>query len=728
MLTESTNQRGRNALTDGVLSKGIVPAEDYDHFRREAFAWLAVVAGMVAWVWIGVALQAQQISALQGLYFVLLTLAAGWFIVRFQESHYRWAAVVFLTAQVIFIAYAYWITQNFAINYTFLLTIMMAGALLTPRMAYVTAVCIILFQMMWSGISLLHGVILLEVLTALVAWRASRGLHEALRSVEVSAQQARQHASEARQHRAELHRTLTSLDLANYQLQKANTELFYAREIADEALRFKAEFAAHISHELRTSLNLILGFSETMSFAQQSYGVRLPTPYLRDITEVYRNSRHLLSLIDDILDLSKLDAGRMGLHLEETNIDLLIAETVAMVQPLIETKGLKLFIDQSPQLPTVSVDRSRIRQVLLNLLSNATRITAQGHITIRIRQEGDNWLRFEVEDTGPGITEDELTRVFDEFHQLKGSSGSAGLGLAITQRIIHLHGGRIGVHSQFGVGSTFFFDLPLDPSLNPSSAAGRPIPPERIVAPVLIVLGEPESDEVKLLQRHLDAYQVTVTPSWGEAERLIRQLSARAVIKTGSQNGGKALSVGVPVIDCTLPSSTQMAKTLGVGAFIQKPVTVQNIQETLRRVAPAAKTVLVVDDEPAATRLLERMVLTHNPDYAIFRAYSGKEAYARLQAQLTDVVLLDMAMPDGDGIWLISQMRQTDEMAAIPIIGVSGRAVEEAMENQMLSITTRDGFTTTESLRYLQAILSVVPPAPVERYTNTQPSLTAPPG
>lgn len=714
--------------TDVTLEDGAVRREDYDHFRREAFTWLAVVAGIVAWVWIGFALQSHHISAIQGIHLVLLTVAAGWFIVRFQENYYRWAAVAFLISQVIFITYAYRITQNSTVTYTFLLTIMMAGALLTPRMAYVTAGCIILFQVMWGGIFPLQGLILQEVLAALVAWRASRGLHEALRSAEVSAHLARQHASEARQHRAELHRTLTSLDLANYQLQKANTELFYAREIADEALRFKAEFAAHISHELRTSLNLILGFSETMSFAQHSYGVKLPAPYLRDITEVYRNSRHLLSLIDDILDLSKLDAGRMGLHLEETDTDLLIAETVAMVQPLIQTKGLKLLVDRSGPLPPVSVDRSRIRQVLLNLLSNATRVTTQGHIAIRVRTEGDRWLHVEIEDTGPGIAEDELGRVFDEFHQLKGTSGSAGLGLAITQRIIHLHGGRIGVHSQFGVGSAFYFDLPLDPSLNPSSAAGRPIPPERIVAPVLIVLGEPESDEVKLLQRHLDAYQVTVAPSWGEAERLIRQMSARAVITTGPQNGEKISSVSVPIIRCALPSSTQMANALGVGAFIQKPVTVQTIQDTLRQVAPTARSILVVDDEPAATRLLERMVLTHNPDYTIFRAYSGKEAYARLQAQLTDVVLLDMAMPDGDGPWLIAQMRQTAEMAAIPVIGVSGRAVEEAMQSQALSISSEDGFTTTESLRYLQAILLAVPPAPVERYTNTQPSSAAQPG
>jgi signal transduction histidine kinase/CheY-like chemotaxis protein len=728
MAREDTAEHGLDVAPDATRANHTVPAEDYDHFRREAFTWLAVVAGIVAWVWIGSALQSQQISAIQGIYLILLTLAAGWVIVRFQESRYRWAAVVFLTAQVIFIAYAYWITQNFAITYTFLLTIMMAGALLTPKMAYVTAACIILFQVMWGGIFPLQGLILQEALTALVAWRASRGLHEALRSAEVSAQQARQHASEARQHRAELHRTLTSLDLANYQLQKANTELFYAREIADEALRFKAEFAAHISHELRTSLNLILGFSETMSFAQHSYGVKLPAPYLRDITEVYRNSRHLLSLIDDILDLSKLDAGRMGLHLEETDTDPLIAETVAMIQPLMETRGLKLIIDRAELLPAVLLDRSRIRQVLLNLLSNATRVTAQGHIAIRVRTEADRWLHVEIEDTGPGIADDELGRVFDEFHQLKGTGGSAGLGLAITQRIIHLHGGRIGVHSQLGMGSTFYFDLPLDPSLNPASAAGRPIPPERMVAPVLIVLGEPESDEVKLLQRHLDAYQVTVTPSWEEAERLIRQLSARAVITTGSQNGEQASPVAVPVIACTLPSSTQMARALGVGAFIQKPVTVQNIQETLRQVAPSARSILVVDDEPAATRLLERMVLTHNPDYTLFRAYSGKEAYARLQAQVTDVVLLDMTMPDGDGPWLIAQMRQTDEMAAIPVIGVSGRAVEEAMQSQALSITSEDGFTTTESLRYLQAILSVVPPAPVERYTNTQPLSAAQPG
>jgi signal transduction histidine kinase len=603
-----------------------------DYFGLQAFLRLVVITGGFAWLWLGYNLQLNLIGRAVGLMLMLLVVIAVGVVVWLHQQHYLEAVFIYLVAQIFFVSFLIWHANNLDMAVVFVLTIVCGGALAGPLGAFGAAATAIgvevglvpgLPDLGAAGTSL-PGVVFLQVLAAMVSSQAAMGMYNALESAEASARYASASAEEARRHRGQLQRTLKSLDITHRQLQRANAELYEARNLADQALRFKAMFAAKVSHELRTSLNLILGFSETMAFAQESYGKKLPAPYLRDVTEIYRNSRHLLALVDDILDLSKLEAGRMGLRLEVVNLPQVLHESLDMVRPLIETKGLALREEILPGLPELALDRVRISQVLLNLLSNATRVTTQGTITVRATATATG-ITVQVCDTGPGIKPDDLERVFEEFRQLDNSGGvssTTGLGLTVSQQIIELHGGKLWVDSVYGEGSTFSFYLPINGAAElPHYSAGWPlIDTGRKLQPALVVLAEAESDEVKLLQRHLDGYELAVAPTWEEAQRLVVQASARAVIVNEAYSAAtETPPLPVPVIYCPLPGPVQSQQNLQVEHYLQKTITTKALLAAIAKFAPQARSLLIVDDNPSAVRMLEQMVKSGRQPYQVGR-------------------------------------------------------------------------------------------------------------
>ena len=446
----------------------------------------------------------------------------------------------------------------------------------------------------------------------------------------------------------------------------------------------------------------------------------------RKNSEVYRNSRHLLALVDDILDLSKLEAGKMGLRREDVDFVSLLEDATELVRPLTETKGLTLSLEIASSLPSLQVDRTRINQVLLNLLSNATRVTSCGGVVVRAFVRQDEAV-VQVKDTGPGIAEEDLCRVFDEFRQLDHTanvSGTTGLGLTVSKQILELHDGHVWVESELGKGSTFSFSLPLHPFVSPTvstkspslSATGKP-------EPAIVFLGDVESDEAKLLERHLDGYYIVGAPSIESARKAIEEFSARAVIENTSPGFDVNDSpFPVPLIVCPLPGPQSSRDSLNVDGYLQKPVTLRSLQSALLDVAPESRSVLIVDDSRSAVRLIERMVVTVEPECRIFRAYSGNQALARIHAQRPDVVILDLVMADGDGYWLIEELRGNPATRDIPVIVMSGQPVEETNRREAIRVMANEGFATTELLRYLRAILSVTPPYRVERHTIGRPS------
>jgi signal transduction histidine kinase len=250
------------------------------------------------------------------------------------------------------------------------------------------------------------------------------------------------------------------------QLQETNNELEGARAAALEAKNFRGQFLANMSHELRTPLNAIIGFSETMlNFPMMYENQPLPPAYKTDLNQIYTSGKHLLALINDILDLSKVDAGKLDLEIESVDLDPIIKGVLATAVGLVGDKPIKLKRDTAGKLPNVKGDSLRIRQVLINLVSNAAKFTDEGVVTVGARDDGNGEVTMWVKDSGIGIAPQDMDKIFEEFRQgssgrRKGRAGS-GLGLAISRQLLQLMGGRVWAESTLGKGSTFYFTLPV---------------------------------------------------------------------------------------------------------------------------------------------------------------------------------------------------------------------------------------------------------------------------
>ncbi|HTX80283.1 MAG TPA: HAMP domain-containing sensor histidine kinase, partial [Longilinea sp.] len=311
------------------------------------------------------------------------------------------------------------------------------------------------------------AIVIVTMASATLGWGILDNLISSIEAASYHYQDALRNLSEAREHRAEISVLLSEVNKANYQLDRLNRMLSFARAKADEAREERDRFALAVSHELRSPLNFIIGFSDLMVNSPETYGTPAswPSGLYDDVKEIYKSSTHLMSLINDILDMGKMDAQQMLIFKEKIDIEVIFEDVREMVHTSVENKGLKLIIDIEPDLPAVFADRTRIRQVLLNLVTNAMRFTKKGNITLSARRKTADFLQVEVRDTGTGIAPDDLPKVFAEFRQVgnvnwQRTEGS-GLGLAIGRRFIQLHGGEMDVESELGKGSKFFFTIPF---------------------------------------------------------------------------------------------------------------------------------------------------------------------------------------------------------------------------------------------------------------------------
>ncbi|MDI7275733.1 MAG: hybrid sensor histidine kinase/response regulator, partial [Anaerolineae bacterium] len=494
-----------------------------------------------------------------------------------------------------------------------------------------------------------------------------------------------------------------------------------------------ALFAANISHELRTPLSIIVGFAETMLFAPESYGRQLPAVYRSDLIEIYNSSRHLLGLIDDVLDLSQIEAGRMGLVKEPTDVAEVIREAAEMLQKLTQRKGLYLRVEIEEPLPIMDLDRTRIRQVLLNLLNNAARYTAQGGIAVEARVHDED-LVISVSDTGPGISAEHLERIFQSYYQVESSvtrrQGGIGLGLALSRYFVEMHGGGIWAESQPGVGSRFCFTLPLEKELRERGERRTPLLrgalPRSPADGRQVLLVHPDPTTAVMLKRHLDDTHVIQAADLSAAAAELRTARARAVITDceslpaalGLAGNGEGMPwlPGTVLIGCSLPSGPLPAVALGVQGFLVKPVARKKLLATLEACAPGARRVLVVDDDPRVVRLLARMLLSAPGRYQILRAFDGHEALRLMRSERPDVVLLDLYMPQLDGFSVLEHMEADAALAQIPVVVVSAKGLPEDGVLRLhgpITIQQPGGFTLAELFRYLQAVLGAAgPPQP----------------
>ncbi len=501
---------------------------------------------------------------------------------------------------------------------------------------------------------------------------------------------------DSREHQERLSSTLEELSGMNVQLRRLNSLAQSLRQIAEEERQSKEQFVANVSHELRTPLNMIVGYIEMITKYPQTYGRNLPPTLLADLAVVLRNSQHLSSLVDDVLDLSQLNSGQMSLSKERVPFTEIIQSAVKAIQPLYEFKKLFLDLNIQEDIPFIYCDRIRIREVFLNLLSNSGRFTEKGGVTIRIWTDQKDVIT-SVSDTGPGITDEDQKRLFQPFQQLDGSIrrryGGTGLGLSISKNFIELHNGRMWVESEFGKGTTFYFRLPIDPPTPMDDSALRwfspyqPLEPRSQISqvhntPVLPRLLVIEKDGIllRLLKRHLESVELSSVSNIHEAVQehaknpcqalIINESDANLAMDEINQIG--ELPYGIPIIITAIQKSDREEYDRDIAGYLIKPINRDDLLTAIERVGNV-KSVLIVDDEREALQLFRRMLSTGENIYQVYRATNGQQAIEVLKTKTVDLILLDLVMPEMDGFQFLAVRNQNPDWSRIPVILISAQ-------------------------------------------------------
>lgn len=533
--------------------------------------------------------------------------------------------------------------------------------------------------------------------------------------------QAQRHLELARDRQGELNQAVKDLADARLQSERLNQLLHAARRAAEEAERAKSEFVANVSHELRTPLNLVLGFSEMIVDAPNTYGVALPGRLLADVAAIQRNTEHLSSLINDVLDMSRAEAQRLVLSKEWIEIGDIVESAVAAIRPLFESRGLYLRTQLEPGLPPVSCDRTRIRQVLLNLLGNAGRFTEKGGVTIEATTV-DGALRVAVRDTGPGIREAEITRIFEPFRQVDGTlrtkQEGSGLGLHISRRFVELHGGEMGVDSRHGSGSSFWFTLPVEVDAPSASDASRWVSNEweprrrsrltpRIEPMPRIVILEAREHLRSVAERYLEGVEIASAMSIEEARQLLDAGPAQALFirgETVEQADAWTEALGdtrfaTPVVSCA-PVIPAIGGDLQVAGYLTKPVTKYALYQAIDALAMDVGCVLLADDNRDSLQLFSRLLTAPERRYRVLQASNGIEALDLLRARRPDLLLLDLVMPGLDGFGVLRHMAQVPDLKSIPVIILSAKdPSDNDVAVQAFQISRAGGLSLPDMLR-----------------------------
>lgn len=632
---------------------------------------------------------------------ITLTAIAGYPLITRSYRFGVWSVTLGLIA--ITLLAVYWFPAQLGLS-VLALPLALATLLLGPASGL--AVAVLCSTAILFGQTALAPARASEASPLIVIWGSAalmslslRVVEQTMHSLEASHERMSQLLEQVRDHSVDLKQTQADLVQANTQLARLSDRLNAMYHVAEEARRTKEEFVANVSHELRTPLNMIIGFAQVISKNPDTYETPLPPAALADVDVILRNARHLASLVDDVLDLSQSEAQTSSLTKEPVSLSDIAGEVVIAVRPLFESKRLSLAVSVPSYLPQVLCDRTRVRQVLLNLLSNAGRFTSEGGVTVAAEQK-ENEIIVRVTDSGPGIAREHQQRIFEPFQQADASlhrrHGGTGLGLSISKRFVEMHGGRMWLESTVGRGSTFFFALPLPRAApTPAESPARWASPEfeyrtRVrrshIAPPdpqpRYVVLEQGAAVHKLLSHALPNAEIAPASSVGQAMADVRQSGAQALIINDATflSGSPALlqqvadlPYGTPAIVCWAPGQDEAAQRLGVVHYLIKPILQETLCAALEPLVGTDATVLIVDDEPEALQLYTRMLRSVQRRYRVLVANNGRRALSLLRERRPDVMLLDMVMPGMDGYSVLREKQRDSAISQIPVIITSAQ-------------------------------------------------------